>query len=57
MQVVYPVCGGIGGHPAALTACLHQVTLDGQIIPELRLEVERSYPHTISIPSYARWIR
>jgi len=31
MQVVHPVCCGIDGHAAQLTACLRQVNDDGQI--------------------------
>ena len=36
MQVVYPVCCGIDVHQASLTACLRQVSDDGQISTELR---------------------
>jgi transposase len=36
MQVVYPVCCGIDGHPTQLTACLRRVSAPGQITTELR---------------------
>ena len=31
MQVVHPICCGIDGHPAQLTACLRRVSDDGQM--------------------------
>ena len=36
MEVVYPICCGIDGHQATLTACLRRVSEDGQITTELR---------------------
>jgi transposase len=36
MQVVYPVCCGLDGHPTQLTACLRRVSAPGQITTELR---------------------
>jgi transposase len=36
MEVVYPICCGIDGHQATLTACLRRVSQDGQITTELR---------------------
>jgi hypothetical protein len=33
--VLYPVCGGIDGHAAPLTACLRRVRDDGQMSIEL----------------------
>jgi transposase len=36
MQVVHPVCCGIDGHAAQLTACLRRVNADGQISTEWR---------------------
>jgi transposase len=36
MQVVHPVCGGIDGQPAQLTACLRRVQDDNTIHPEWR---------------------
>jgi transposase len=36
MQVVYPVCCGIDGHPTQLTACLRRVSAPGQITMEVR---------------------
>ena len=35
MPVIHPVCGGIDGHAAQLTACLRRVSDDGQITTEL----------------------
>ena len=35
MQVIHPVCRGIDGHAAQLTACLRHVSDDGQIATEL----------------------
>jgi transposase len=36
MQVVHPVCGGMDGHAAQLTACLRRVNDDGQLSTEWR---------------------
>jgi transposase len=36
MQVVHPVCGGMDGHAAQLTACLRRVHTDGQRSTEWR---------------------
>jgi transposase len=36
MDVVYPICCGVDGHQATLTACLRRVSQDGQITTELR---------------------
>jgi transposase len=36
MEVVYPICCGIDGHQATLTACLRRVSEDGQLTTELR---------------------
>jgi transposase len=36
MDVVYPICCGVDGHQASLTACLRRVSQDGQITTELR---------------------
>jgi hypothetical protein len=35
MQVMHPVCCGIDGHAAQLTACLRRVSAEGQITTEL----------------------
>jgi hypothetical protein len=35
MQVLHPVCCGIDGHAAQLTACLRRVRDEGQITTEL----------------------
>jgi hypothetical protein len=35
MQVLHPVCCGIDGHAAQLTACLRRVSDDGQITTAL----------------------
>jgi transposase len=35
MQVIHPVCCGIDVHAAQLTACLRQVSEDGQVTPEV----------------------
>jgi hypothetical protein len=34
-HVIHPVCGGIDGHAAQLTACLRRVSEDGQITTEV----------------------
>jgi hypothetical protein len=36
MPVVHPICGGIDVHQAPLTACLRQVSEDGQVTQEVR---------------------
>ena len=36
MDVVYPICCGIDGHQATLTAGLRRVSQEGQITTELR---------------------
>jgi transposase len=36
MQAVHPICWGIDGHQAQLTACLRRVDTDGQVTKEVR---------------------
>jgi hypothetical protein len=73
MQVVYPVCCGLDGHPTQLTACLRRVSAPGQITTELRecsttsnelVAFRRWNPRQgrqtlacSTVPRYPRWMR
>jgi transposase len=48
MQVVHPICCGIDVHQAQLTACLRQVTEDGQVMQEVR-EFATTYPALLAL--------
>jgi transposase len=52
MEVVYPICCGIDGHQATLTACLRRVSTDGQITTELR-EFDTTYT---ALLAFSDWL-
>lgn len=51
MDVVYPICCGIDGHQATLTAWLRRVSQDGQITTELR-EFGTTYPDLLTLSDW-----
>jgi transposase len=51
MQVVHPVCCGIDGHAAQLTACLRRVNGDGQISTEWR-DVGTTYDQLLDLRAW-----